>query len=55
MPSMRVSGGALEMNEFIVTPLFSMCTPNKLQQLPAPAGKFAGDGPKGAGDAKVVG
>ena len=46
--------GALEMNEFIVAPLFAVHA-DELQQLPTPAGEFAGDGPEGAGNAEVVG
>jgi hypothetical protein len=46
--------GALEMNELIVAPLFAVHA-GELQQLPTPAGEFAGDGPEGAGNAEVVG
>ncbi|ESF94996.1 hypothetical protein SEEPB585_22045 [Salmonella enterica subsp. enterica serovar Paratyphi B str. ATCC BAA-1585] len=43
-----------QMNQLVVAPLFGM-NAKKLQNLPAPAGKFARHGPERAGDAKIVG
>lgn len=45
---------AVEVNQLVVTPFFCV-NAHQLQELAAPAGEFAGDGPKGAGDTKVPG
>ena len=42
------------MNKLKVTPLLGMYA-SELQQLPTPAGEFAGHGPEGAGNAEIVG
>ena len=41
------------MDNFKIAPLFGMDA-KQLQELTTPTGKFAGNSPKGAGDAKII-